>query len=240
MKSSCETLCEFTGRIPRIPFSLKKKEKEAKDPCAGFSFANVLGTYIHQKNDDYHKEKDLYPLPAEISSVNIDHNKELHIDKLNIDDYYSTDITKFAEWILKHNDHKKLETVFFVSHNESLQDIADKLNDEYRKEIKSNKKVDDLLRDARKTDLVLKNVKTNSTANDNTQTKYKDPEEEYNEDEDDNVINKTFPLNKHGRPYIDPKKRVYDFITKTIRRQGGRKKNHRKTNKKSRSRKSRR
>lgn len=109
LRSSCENLCEFTG--PSMSFG---------KTCDAFSFMQVYNTYIHQTNDVY-----TVPQPVSLQQIN-----QIDTDgtTLTKDDYYSTDITKFVEWILKHDEYKKMERVFFVSHNQSLQDLSDKLS----------------------------------------------------------------------------------------------------------------
>ncbi len=230
LRSSCENLCEFTG--PSISFG---------KTCDNFMITNIYNTYTHQKNIRY-------PTPEPLGLLTIDQNRNLMPHNLTDNDYYSTDITKFVEWILKHDNYKSTKKVFFVSHSQALQDLADLLSEKRKKEINSTHKHKKLVSDANKTDMVLKKVTTtdypdgmltNDKLNDpslnkKNATPYIDPEAE---DEDD--FSKLLPLDKYGRPYIKDKSwGLFNFTKRAA--SGGRKKNHRKTNKKHRSRKSRR
>jgi hypothetical protein len=190
LRSSCENLCEFTG----LSMSFGKS-------CDKFSFLQIYNTYTHQT-------KELYKLPGIIPLQQIGQTSEM--TTLTKDDYYSTDITKFVEWILKHDNHKNLKKVFFVSHSQALQDLADVLNKNREEEINVTDEHQKLVSGANKTD----------------------------------EIDRAFIINDSGK--LDVKSRWFEIFNqkhKDTRKKGaagGRKKNHRKTNKKHRSRKSRR
>jgi len=225
LRSSCENLCEFTG--PSISFG---------KTCDNFMITNIYNIYTHQKNIPY-------PIPEPLGLLTIDQNKNLMPHELTNSDYYSTDITKFVEWILKHDNYKNTKKVFFVSHSQALQDLADVLSKKRNEEIKATYKLTKIVSDANKTDMELKKVKTAypdgmitndnlkySSLNKNNDIKTQDPE-----DED---FSKWLPLDDNGRPYV--KDKSWGLFNFTKRAAGGRKKNHRKTNKKHRSRKYRR
>jgi hypothetical protein len=227
LRSSCENLCEFTG--PSISFG---------KTCDNFMITNIYNTYTHQKNIPY-------KTPKPLGLLTIDQNKNLMPHELNVNDYKSTDITKFVEWILKHDNHKNLKKVFFVSHSQALQDLADVLSKKREQEINVTDEHQKLLSGANKTDMKLKKVTTTdypdgmltndylkySSLNKNNDIKTQDPE-----DEED--LSKLLPLDKYGRPHV--KDKSWGLFNFTKRAAGGRKKNQRKTNKKHRSRKYRR
>jgi phosphohistidine phosphatase SixA len=107
LRSSCENLCDFTG----LSMSFGKS-------CDKFSFLQIYNTYTRQTNE-------LYTLPGTIPLQQIGQTSGM---TTLTKDYYSTDITKFVEWILKDKHYSKSETVFFVSHSQALQDLSDKLS----------------------------------------------------------------------------------------------------------------
>lgn len=216
LRSSCEKLCEFTG--PSLSFG---------KTCVNFLITDIYNTYTEQENITY-------PMPQSLGLLTIDQNMNLKPHELTKSDYYSTDITKFVEWILKHNNHKNLKNVFFVSHSQALQDLADKLSKKRKEKIKDTQKLKQLHKAVEKTDFKVKNVYpegmlTNSILNDPYPNK-RNPTPNYSFREYD--FSKDLPLGPNGKPGI----KNHTILSRKIH---GGKKNHRKTAKKS-SRKTRR